>query len=155
MAGGHTWQRAMHGRGMCGRESMHGWGVHGREVCMAEGRAWPGVHGRGTYMAGGSMYGSGACMAGWACKARGACVAGGCVWQVGVCMAGGHIWWGCAWWGGHVWQGKTAIAAGGRHPTGMHSCTENNHESVYSVSEKFLSNAPQYLFRILVYLRLV
>ena len=49
-------------------------------------------------------------------------------------MAGwGHVWWGeHVWQGsmygrGHVWRGacmagKTAIAAGGTHPTGMHSC---------------------------------
>ena len=46
---------------------------------------------------------------------------GGCAWQGsvhgrgvcggGVCMARGH-----------AWQEKTAIAVGGTHPTGMHSC---------------------------------
>ena len=69
----------------------------------------------------------GACMAGgWAC------MVGACAWQ-GVYMAGGM----CG--GGHAWQGSTcgrgcvhgtgvcvagkiAIAAGGTHPTGMHSC---------------------------------
>ena len=43
------------------------------------------------------------------------------VWQGGmhgrgVCVAEGYTWW-----GGSV-AGKTEIAAGGRHPTRMHSC---------------------------------
>ena len=36
--------------------------------------------------------------------------AGGCLWQ-GVCVAGGAC-----------MAGETATAAGGTHPTGMHSC---------------------------------
>ena len=66
-----------------------------------------GMHDRGAYMAeghawqggvpGGGMHGKGYA---W----QGACMAGG------ACMA-----WGCV-------AGKTAIAAGSTHPTGMHSC---------------------------------
>ena len=133
---------------MAGRACMVG-------GCMAERCAWQrGMHGRGC-MAGGHTWQGGACMAGghaWPGGMRGrrVCMAGGGVhgrgaYLVGVCMVGG----------GACMAGKTAIASGGTHPTGMHSCIENNHESVYSVSEKFLSNAPQYLFRILVYLRVV
>ena len=44
----------------------------------------------------------------------GACMVGG------ACVAGGHIWQGHMWRGAYV-AGKTAIAAGGTHPTGMHS----------------------------------
>ena len=61
-----------------------------------------------------------------------ACVAGGHVWQggmhgKGVCMAGGNVWWGvCVAEGvciaGQCVAGETATAAGGTHPTGMHSC---------------------------------
>ena len=39
-----------------------------------------------------------------------------------VCMAGGHVW---QWWGegaGACVAGEMATAAGGTHPTGMHSC---------------------------------
>ena len=89
-----------------------------------------GVHGSGR----GCVWQRGMC--GKGCAWQGACM-------VGVCVAGGHAWQG-AWKGdvhgrGHVWQegmcgrgdmcgkgacmaGKTAIAAGGTHPTGMHSC---------------------------------
>ena len=60
------------------------------------------------------------------------------MWQ-GVCVAGGvrgggHAWQGCVCGGGmhgrgHAWcgacmTGKTAIAAGGTHATGMHSCCD-------------------------------
>ena len=53
-------------------------------------------------------------------RGRGACMAGE------TCMAGGmhgrgHAWRG----GGQAWQGvarNMAIAAGGTHPSGMHSC---------------------------------
>ena len=40
-----------------------------------------------------------------------------------VRRGGGHAWpEGMRGRGGHAWWGKTAIAAGGTHPTGMHSC---------------------------------
>ena len=55
------------------------------------------------------MCGQGACVAG------GACMAGGHAWQ-GVCMARGTcVARACV-------AGETATAAGGTHPTGMHSC---------------------------------
>ena len=90
----------VHGRkGRCGGACMHG-GVH----------AWQGGHA-------------------W----QGVCVARGHVWQRGVhykgraCMAGGmhgrgHAWWGLCMAGGACVAGETATAAGGTHPTGMHSC---------------------------------
>ena len=47
---------------------------------------------------------------------RGHAWQGGHAWHRVVCMAGGHAWQGaCV-------VGKTAIAVGGTHPTGMHSC---------------------------------
>ena len=58
---------------------------------------------------------------------RGACVAGGHAWW-GTCMAGGMHGKGHAWWGGVCVAGgsclaeEMAIAAGGTHPTEMHSC---------------------------------
>ena len=53
---------------------------------------------------------------------------GGCAWQGGGMYGGGeHVWQGGIYGRGHMWwgayvAGKTAIAAGGTHPTGMHSC---------------------------------
>ena len=102
----------------CVKNSVH------REGCAWQG----GVHGRGcawwgACMAGGAcvargggMHGRGACMANGACMVGGvhgglACVVGQHAWQ-----GGGHVWWGVC------MAGKTAIAAGGTHPTGMHSC---------------------------------
>ena len=84
---------------MCGR-----WGRRACIVgaCVVGGHAWQGgVHGR-------------------------ACVAGG-MHGKGVCMAGGNVWWGvCVAEGvcmaGQCVAGETATAAGGTHPTGMHSC---------------------------------
>ena len=77
------------------------------------------MHGRWGMRAGGhvwqrDVHGGGVCMAGGMC--------GGHAWQ-GVCKAEG----GCAWQekgmaGGACMAGKTAIAVGGMHPTGMHSC---------------------------------
>ena len=71
---------------------------------------------------------------------KGVCMAGGHVWlgrayvAAGACMAGVCVWWGHAWqgscmvWGMHgrgaCMAGKTAIAVGGTHPTGMHSCCD-------------------------------
>ena len=67
------------------------------------------------------------------CPQEGACMAGGMhgrghAWQ-GGCMAGGMHGRGDAWQGACVAgggrayvAGKTAIAAGGTHNTGMHSC---------------------------------
>ena len=79
MAGGHVWQRGMHGRGCAWLVGcawlggMHGWGVHGRGACMVGG-----VHGRGACVAGGHTW-----------------LGGGCVWQGGMHgwgagVAGGH-----------------------------------------------------------------
>ena len=49
-------------------------------------------------------------------RGRGACVVGGGM------HGRGHAWWGgCAW--GACVAGKMAIAVGGTHPTGMHSCS--------------------------------
>ena len=71
---------------------------------------------------------AGACIPGVGCAWKGACMAGGMLGggMAGVCVAGGMHGRGG---GGHAWQGacvagKTAIAAGGTHPTGMHSCFE-------------------------------
>ena len=67
------------------------------------------MHGRGHAWQGG-VHGREACVAGGGCS-----IAGGCVAEVhgrGVCMAG---------WGACV-AGEMATAAGGMHPTGMHSC---------------------------------
>ena len=83
-----------------------------------------GVHGRAACMVG-AMCGRGECMAGGMCGRGGLCVAGG------MRGKGGHAWHGVCARGmcgrGHAWQGacvtgKTAIAAGSTHPTGMHSC---------------------------------
>ena len=52
---------------------------------------------------------------------RGGGLGGGYAWQ-GVYMTGGHAWqggWACV-------AGETATAAGGTHPTGMHSCSFRN-----------------------------
>ena len=47
---------------------------------------------------------------------------GGHAWQ-GVCVAGGHTWQGVCMAGRRVCvAGEMAVAAGGTHPTGMHSC---------------------------------
>ena len=59
--------------------------------------------------------GGGMCGRGWGlalglCTWQGACVVGG-IWVVGVCA-----------WQGACIAGKTAIAAGSTHPTGIHSC---------------------------------
>ena len=59
------------------------------------------------------MHGRG-CVHGGEHAWQGACVVGG--------VAGGHAWQGeCAWQGACV-AGETATAAGGKHPTRMHSC---------------------------------
>ena len=49
----------------------------------------------------------------------GACMIGGCAWQGDVCGRG-HAWQGACMVGVCV-VGKTAIAVGGTHPTGMHT----------------------------------
>ena len=64
---------------------------------------------------------------------QGACMAGGCEWQGGACMAGGvHGRVGMCGMGacmaggmygrGACMTGQMATAAGGMHPTVMHSC---------------------------------
>ena len=63
-------------------------------------------------VAGGMHGGRGACVVG-ACMVGGACV-------VGVCVAGEAC-----------MAGKTAIAAGGMHPTGMYSCVV--HKIIHNV----------------------
>ena len=89
--------------------SMPGWGsawqggMHGQRACMAGGHVW-----QEACMAGGYMLQEGACVTRGACMARG-----------GACMAGG----------GHVWQERwpeMVTAAGGTHPTGMHSCFQSS-----------------------------
>ena len=58
---------------------------------------------------------------------------GGHVWQEGMCSGGGAcmaggmhvVGEGGVYGGGWCVLGKTAIAAGGTHPTGMHSCFQN------------------------------
>ena len=64
------------------------------------GHAWQG----GMHGGGGGMHGKEVCVAG-GMHGRGDMCGRGCVCGVGACVAG-----------------KTAIAAGGRHPTGMHFC---------------------------------
>ena len=68
----------------------------------------------------------GTCMAGggW----QGACMVGEHAWQGGMCGRG-HAWVGVCMCGrGCAWQegvhGREGTAAGGTHPTGMHSCLE-------------------------------
>ena len=76
------------------------------------------VHDRGHAWAGaGGMHG-------WGHVWQGTCMAGACV-------AGEH-----AWQGGVRGQGacvarEKAISAGGTHPTGMHSCLENNSKPIF------------------------
>ena len=98
VTGGPAWQvgcmaGGMHGIVMC--MAGHGAGGHAWQgACMAGGVCMAGgMHGSGMCVAGGGMHGREAYMAG-ACMAGGACVAE-----------------------------KTAIAAGGTHPTGMYSCS--------------------------------
>ena len=40
----------------------------------------------------------------------------------GVVHGGGHVWWGGMRDKGSCMAGETATAAGGTHPSGMHSC---------------------------------
>ena len=55
---------------------------------------------------------------------QGMCGKGGCAWQ-GVCVAGGIHGRKAYMAGGRACvAGKTAIAVGGTHPTGMHSSSE-------------------------------
>ena len=44
--------------------------------------------------------------------------------MAGVMHSRGHVWQGHAWQGACM-AGETAIAASGKHPTGMHSCCKN------------------------------
>ena len=80
------------------------------------------MHGRGVCMVGG-MHGREHVQQGHAWQ--GACAAGD---MHGRGMhGGGNVWQGDAWWGecvagGAYLAGKTAIAAGGTHPTEMHFC---------------------------------
>ena len=95
MVGGACMAGDMHGIGCAWQKGMHGRGC-----------AW------GACVVGACMVG--ACVAKWGMHGR------ECVWQGvcggGACMVGSHAWWvACI-------AGITAIAAGGRHPTGMHSC---------------------------------
>ena len=64
-----------------------------------------GMCGRGACVAGGHVWQGGMC-------GRGVCMAGS-VHDGGACMAGGR---------GACVVGEMAIAVGGMHPTGMHSC---------------------------------
>ena len=137
----------MHGGCVCGWEHVWQGGVHGgvcgRGACKAGGLWWRGVHGRGHVWQGACMARWEACMERWGMQGRGSMVAG-CAWQ-GACGRG------YAWQGGrHVWKGggcmhgkvggmcgggmhgrgacvagETATAAGGTHPTRIHSCLYN------------------------------
>ena len=75
-----------------------------QEFCPQGGRhAWQGdMHGKGVHDRGCMRCGGGACMPGGMCD-------------------GGHVWHGGMHGRGACVAGKT-IAAGGTHPTGMHSC---------------------------------
>ena len=69
---------------------------------MVGGQLWRGVCDQGVCVWPEGMHG-------WGCALRGACM-------VGTCMTGGMRGRGvCV-------AGETATAAGGTHPTGMHSC---------------------------------
>ena len=81
---------------------MAGGGHAWRGACMAGGECMVGVA-LGHAWWGGGVHGGGACMVG-------VCIVGGMHGR-GVCMVGEP----CA-------AGETATAAGGTHPTGMHSC---------------------------------
>ena len=93
---------------------MHGGGCawQWQGVCVAEGHVWQRV-----CMAGG-MHGGGVRGRGHAWKGawKGGVHGRGHVWQEGMCGRGDM----CG--KGACMAGKTAIAAGGTHPTGMHSC---------------------------------
>ena len=110
MAGGHVWQRGMHGRGVC----MVG------GVCVVGGHAWLG----GAWQGG---------MHGWGCAWQGGMCGRGHAWLGG---GGGVCGRGACMFGGQVWQGgmhathvppptlrdTVGQCAAGMHPTGMHSC---------------------------------
>ena len=82
---------------MCGRGHVWQGGVRGSGG--GHGEQWGGsVHGRGGHAWQGGMHCRGVCMAGEVCMAGGVCGRGACV------------------------AGEMAIAVGGMHPTGMHSC---------------------------------
>ena len=99
------------------------------------GCAWQGgMHGE-------DMHDGGACVAGGECMA----------WGRGECMARGHVWWGDMCGGGMhgrgacmareaCMAGETATAAGGTHPTGMHSCLKIKIEKYKKYSAKLLLN---------------
>ena len=65
---------------------------------------------------------------------QGECVVGGCAWQ-GVCVAG-----------------EIATAAGGMHPTGMHSCCHkfytNEGSKPKNSREQLRSTSSQYMSRL-------
>ena len=71
-----------------------------------------GVHGGGHAWCGG-MHGGRTCMVGQACMV-----------EVSSIVVGGYACQGCAW-QGICMAGETASAAHGTHPTGMHSCMNN------------------------------
>ena len=131
--GGHAWWGAcvagVHCGGCMWQGEGHAWQEEG--ACMAGGMcvwggAWQGgMHGRGPVWQGGMcgrgalwgvcVAGEGACMAGGGGMHRRGHVCGG-VHGKGACMAGGLC-------GREAYvAGETAIAVGGAHPTGMHSC---------------------------------
>ena len=97
-------QPAMHAPLPCTPPAMHA-----RGVCVGVG-----MHGRGCAWQGG-MHGR-LCVCHRGCAYQGAWVVGG-VHGRGACMVGGR-----------------AIAAGGTHPTGMHSCPTLNHSYPHSPS---------------------
>ena len=97
VAGGHVWP------GACVTRGVHGRGCAWQEDMCGRGHAWWGEACMSGACMAGDMHGWGVhgrgvhgreiCMAGWTCMTRGACMAG-----------------------------EMATAAGGMHPTGMHSC---------------------------------
>ena len=82
--------------------------MRGEGGCMAKGEAC---------MANGSMCGVAGSIAKGVCMAKVGCVAGGAHGKGGMCGRG------CAWQESRM-AGKTATAADGTHPTGMHSCLQ-------------------------------
>ena len=104
------WGGGMHNRGHTWQGGMHVWeDMHGRGCAWGEGMCGSqGMRGRGHAWQGHAWQGH--------------------VWQ-GTCMAAGmsgrgrgHAWQGGVCGGGMCVIGKTAIAVGSSHPTGMHSC---------------------------------
>ena len=79
---------------------------------------------------------------GGGCLVWGSLVGGVCAWSRGS-GPGGYAWWGVPGRGGAWWRPpRTATAAGGTHPTGMHSCFTE--QLVWN--DKVLQSGPDYHF---------